>query len=114
MRVNKIVWDRLNSQWEILKTSAAYIHAEQRIVNEAAKGNDITGADSMSAKQHFEFDAFGEPLKRKTEIELLDEQMTALEQYGAELLEREDYRKLAEVKKTYEKLIMRWKQINKQ
>ena len=34
------------AQWEILKMRAAYIDAERLIIQEAEKGNDLTGAET--------------------------------------------------------------------
>ena len=82
--VNRIRFGKIYSQWEILKMRAAYIAAEQHIIQEAANGNDITGHDSgMTVDDHpdlripqddrfagWEVDAFGN-MKGIFESELL-------------------------------------------
>jgi len=47
MRANRITFDKLKAQWDILKMRSAYIDAERIIVEEASKGNDLTGFDSQ-------------------------------------------------------------------
>ena len=41
--VNRILFDKLKSQWDILKMSSAYILAERKIIEDAASGIDTTG-----------------------------------------------------------------------
>ena len=43
MRANAIQWPKIRLQWEILKMSSAYIHAEAKIINDAQNGIDTTG-----------------------------------------------------------------------
>ena len=80
--VNRITFGNIKSQWELLKMRAAYIMAEQMIIEEAAKGNDITGhdapkttniiftSDSTNPEEldNFSF-SFGEEPKPLTDIE---------------------------------------------
>ena len=79
--VNKITFGKIKSQYELLKMRAAYIMAEQMIIEEANKGNDLTGHDTPPATNIIftsdstspeEFDnftfSFGEP-KPLTDIE---------------------------------------------
>lgn len=47
MKENKITFDKIKAQWDILKMSSAYIKAEQHIIQEQANGNDITGASTL-------------------------------------------------------------------
>ena len=42
MKVNRITFDRIKAQYEILKMRAAYIAAEKLIIEEQINGNDIT------------------------------------------------------------------------
>ncbi len=66
-KANRILFDKIKMQWDILKMSSAYIHAESKIIGEAEKGNDLTGFtqhDSVSYTStpesfHFEVDNFG-------------------------------------------------------
>ncbi len=103
--VNRIRFDAIRTQWEILRMSAAYIHAEQRIVNEAAKGNDITGAGTEQVKfdfdpttpeqfHTFEVDGFGN-IRQYSEEEELIKQGLEVQAKLNKALEDEDYRKAA-------------------
>ena len=80
--VNKITFGKIKSQYELLKMRAAYIMAEQMIIEEANKGNDLTGHDTPPATNIIftsdstnpeEFDnfsfSFGEQPKPLTDIE---------------------------------------------
>ena len=54
MKVNRITFDKISAQWDILKMSSAYIHAERQIMDSASRGVDLTGADQNIK---FTFDA---------------------------------------------------------
>ncbi len=45
MRANKILFDKISAQYEILKMSAAYILAEQRLMANPSKGLDFNTDD---------------------------------------------------------------------
>ena len=41
--INRITFDKIKAQFEILKMRSAYIAAEKLLIQEATNGNDITG-----------------------------------------------------------------------
>ena len=110
MKENKITFDKIKAQWDILKMSSAYIKAEQHIIQEQANGNDITGAstlmqfDPMTPEEFHKVatDGFGN-IRNITPKELIKQKMNALEKQGRKLLEQEKYELFAELKEIYDK-----------
>lgn len=109
MKVNRITFDRLKAQYEILKMRAAYIAAEKLIIQESANGNDITGMhinyfEPMTPEEfhQYETDGFGN-IKNITPKELIKQKMDAIEKQGRKLLNEEKYELFAELKEIYEK-----------
>ena len=56
MRANRITFSNIKQQWELLKMKAAYIDAERTIMQEANRGNHITGFQDQQVS--FEVDGF--------------------------------------------------------
>ncbi len=54
MKVNKITFSKLYAQYELLKMRAAYILAEQSIIESASRGIDLTGYESSNYTIAFE------------------------------------------------------------
>lgn len=110
MKVNRIIFDKIKAQWDILKMRAAYIAAEKLIISEASQGNDITGIkiiqefEPMTPEEFHQYqtDGFGN-IKNITPKELIKQKMDALEKQGRKLLEQEKYELFAELKEIYEK-----------
>lgn len=110
MKVNRITFDRIKAQYEILKMRAAYIAAEKLIIEEQVKGNDITGVyttasfDPMTPEEFHKVatDGFGN-IRNITPKELIKQKMNALEEQGRKLLEQEKYELFAELKEIYDK-----------
>ena len=108
--INKITFDKLKAQWEILKMRSAYIAAEKLLIQEASEGNDPTGVNAikvfepMTAEEfhQYDVDAFGN-IKNKTPKEIIKEKMEALEKQGRKLLDQEKYELFAELKEIYER-----------
>ena len=103
MRLNRITFSKLKTQWDILKMRSAYILAERSIIESTNKGVDITGSDRMSEmgpQEFFEFESqvFGSKTKREEIIA----QMQALEDQGRILLDEEKYESLELIKKAWE------------
>ncbi len=113
--VNRIRFDAIRTQWEILRMSAAYIHAEQRIVNEAAKGNDITGASTppMDSEQffHAEVDGFGNIINHISEEEYLLAKGREIQDKLDKALEQEDYRKAAMLENVFKGLKIKYNKL---
>ena len=110
MKENKITFDKIKAQWDILKMSSAYIKAEQHIIQEQANGNDITGAstlmqfDPMTPEEFHKTvtDGFSN-IRNVIPKELIKNKMDALEEQGRKLLNQEKYELFAELKEIYEK-----------
>lgn len=110
MKANRITFDKVKAQWDILKMRAAYIAAERLIIQEAAEGNDITGLqviqtfDPMNAEEfhQYETDGFGN-IKNLTPKDLIKQKMIAIQEQANKLLEQEKYELVAELKEIYEK-----------
>ena len=110
MKVNRITFDRIKAQYEILKMRAAYIAAEKLIIEEQINGNDPTGVskyynfDPMTPEEFHKVatDGFGN-IRNVTPKELIKQKMDALEKQGRKLLEQEKYELFAELKEIYDK-----------
>lgn len=110
MKINKITFDKIKAQYEILKMRAAYIAAEKLIIEEQINGNDLTGVstiarfDPMTPEEFNKVvaDGFGN-IRNITPKELIKQKMDALEKQGVKLLEQEKYELFAELKEIYEK-----------
>ena len=110
MKINRITFDKIKAQYEILKMRAAYIAAEKLIIEEQIKGNDLTGVstihsfDPMTAEEFHKVvtDGFGN-IRNVTPKELIKQKMDALEKQGRKLLNEEKYELFAELKEIYEK-----------
>ena len=108
--INRITFDKLKAQFDILKMRSAYIAAERLIIEEGAKGNDITGMqviqtfEPMSPEEFNEYqvDGFGN-IRHSSPKEVILNKMNALEEQGRKLLEEEKYELFIELKELYEK-----------
>ena len=96
MKINKITFDKIKAQYEILKMRAAYIAAEKLIIEEQINGNDLTGVSTIASFDPMtpeEFnkvvaDGFGN-IRNVTPKELIKQKMDALEKQGIKLLNEE-------------------------
>lgn len=104
MKANRITFDKIKAQYDILKMRAAYISAEEYIVKQAANGIDITGMNTIEviSTEEFHTDGFGN-MRMLTPKEQIKNKMDALEEQGNELLAEEKYELFAELKEIYEK-----------
>ena len=104
--INRIAFDKLKIQWEILKARAAYFDAEQEIIGKLPKYDDsyIVSHEPMTPEEWhaYEVDGFGN-LKNITPKELIKQKMDALEKQGTKLLQEEKYELFAELKEIYER-----------
>ena len=94
MRVNKILFSKMNAQYEILKMKAAYILAERAIIGDPF----MTGwqAEPKTPQDQFIFD------NKEVEVDKLLTKMEHLEEQGRIALEEEDYKKLKVLKEVYD------------
>lgn len=108
--INRITFDRLKAQYEILKMRAAYISAEQYIVQQAAKGMDITGMQTieefnpMTPEEfhQYETDGFGN-IRHSSPKEVILNKMNAIIAKANKYLEEEKYELVQELKEIYER-----------
>jgi len=111
MKANRILFDKLKQQWDIIKMKAAYIEAEKTLITEAQQEVEWTGSlktievfDPMTPEEFHQYqtDGFGN-IKNITPKDLIKQKMDALEKQGRKLLEEEKYELFAELKEIYEK-----------
>lgn len=108
--INRITFDKLRMQFDILKMRSAYIEAEKMIIQQAASGNDITGTqiiqsfEPMSPEEfdQYAIDGFGN-IRHKSPKEVILNKMNALEEQGRKLLKEEKYELFAELKEIYDR-----------
>jgi len=109
VKVNKIKFDKIKAQYDILKMRAAYIAAEQHIIKNSSSGM----ADGI-AEIRYEHDMFGNVSAhtlsvRDMQIEKLEEQAANLEEAGRDFMKREEYLLYKKTKELWEKTM---KQLN--
>lgn len=105
MKVNRITFDKIKARWDILKMTAAYIAAEQQIIEEAKEHNwgvQVFGPVDAEQLHKFEYDAFGN-VKNNSAKELIGEKLKKLEEQGRKLLAQEKYELFIELKQIYDK-----------
>ncbi len=103
MKVNRILFDKLKKQWEILQASAALSHADQKFIEQTEVYFSENG---MDPKQFFEFetDGFGNVRNvssNEKEIQRLEAQIKEIEDQSRKLLEEEKYLLLQEMKEIW-------------
>ena len=100
MRVNKILFSKLRTQYEVLKMRSAYILAERDIVTSP----ELTGWEPQTPEAHHYSDleaGLRHSLKDAEASKLLTK-MERLEEQGREALENEDYEKMRLLKQVYD------------
>ena len=117
-KVNRIRWDKLKAQFEILKMKAAYIEAEKAIMlnpSLTSLNNDLdAGAvqiiqsfQPMSPEEFakFETDGFGNMKGvtiKELQIRELETALEKMEEQGRRLMDQEKYELMEELKELYE------------
>ncbi len=111
--INRITFDKIKAQFEILKMRAAYIEAEKLLIQEAADGNDLTGItgvkvisefEPMTPEEfhQFETDGFGN-IRHKSPKEVILNKMNEIAAKANKYLEQEKYELVQELKELYER-----------
>ena len=106
MKANRSRFSQIKQQFELKKMMAAYIGAEQQIIRESSNGM----ADGIGPEKfHFEFvqgddgELFVEQMTVKDmQIQKLEDQLAEMEETGRNLMEKENYELLNELKEIYE------------
>lgn len=108
--INRITFDKLKAQFDILKMRSAYIAAEKLIIEETAKGNDITGMqiiqtfEPMSPEEFHEYqvDGFGN-IRHSSPKEVILKKMNDIALKAEKYLQEEKYELLQELKEIYDR-----------
>lgn len=118
MKINRLQWDKLKPQWDILKMKSAYIEAEKSIVQDPSltawqdeMANNIKAVGPEEFWREFQgglvdlnkTPGYVEDAK-STERMLIREQILEIEEQGRKLLKEEKYELLQEAKEIWEKL----------
>ena len=108
MKINRIQFDKISAQWEILKMRAAYIDAERLIIEESETGMaDGLFVGEMTAK---DIAAMSNMTIKEAQIHKLERELGIMAQKHKILLENEQYELLAELQDWYDRTL---KQLNK-
>ncbi len=111
-KANRILFDRLELEWRCKLMRGANLIAQAMFEEEVVKNFEKEQEEHHKDLPHIEFtskvevDQFGN-IRNITEEDNLKEQLKKLEQQGKVLLEQEQYEALAELKKVYEILLKR-------
>jgi hypothetical protein len=108
--INRITFDKVKEQYDILKMRAAYIAAERLIISQAAEGNDLTGMhivesfEPMTPEEFhkYETDGFGN-IRHKSPKEVILDKMNDIALKANKYIEQEKYELVQELKELYEK-----------
>ena len=106
MKAHRSRFSQIKQQFELRKMMAAYIGAEQQIIQNSSNGM----ADGMTPEKfHFDFvqgedgEMFVEQVTVKDmQIRKLEEQLQEMEEQGRKLLENENYELLQELREIYD------------
>ena len=96
MKINRITFSKIKSQYELLKMRAAYILAEQTLMQEGAEQDqeyNWDGDSSYTISTTLTPEEYHRLNKRPSEKELLHEQLLVLEKSLKEAEAEEDYKK---------------------
>ena len=102
MKVNRIIFDEIKSQWDIVKMTSAYINAEKILIHKASESVETFEPMDTEEFHSYQVDGFGN-IKNLTPKDLIKQKMNALEEQGIKLLEEEKYELFTELKEIYEK-----------
>ena len=103
MKANRILFDRLKQQYDIIKMKSAYILAEREIVQNPS----LTQWEENTNVEEFHFlqDEFGNIRNvtlKELQIEKLETQLEELKKVGNELLAEEKYELMREAQELYD------------
>ena len=101
-KVNRITFDKIKAQFDILKMRAAYVAAEQYLIEEAERNYVEDPSNPI-----MEIDAFGNMKQitvREMQIAKLTEQLEQLIDAGNEMLKIENYEELAKLHNMYARI----------
>ena len=88
MKINRITFSKIKSQYELLKMRAAYIMAEQTLMqDEAQQDQEYNWNDSYTISTSLTPEEFNKLNKKPSQKELIHQQLLVLE---AQLKESED------------------------
>ena len=95
MKINRILFSKIKSQYELLKMRAAYILAERTLMEEESRGQQIDweGDSNYTISTSLTPEDFNRLNKKPTEKELVHEQLLVLEASLKEAEAEEDYNK---------------------
>ena len=107
--INRITFDKIKAQWEILKMRTAYIAAEKLLIQEASGTIDasdikITEFPPMTAEEFHQYqtDGFGN-IRHKSPKEVILDKMNDIAAKANKYLEQEKYELVQELKELYER-----------
>jgi hypothetical protein len=107
--INRITFDKIKAQWEILKMRTAYIAAEKLLIQEAsgtinASDMKIIEFPPMTAEEFhkYETDGFGN-IRHKSPKEVILDKMNDIVAKANKYLKQEKYELVQELKELYER-----------
>lgn len=108
--INRITFDKLKAQFDILKMRSAYIAAEKFLIQEAADGHDFTNFqvietfEPMTPEEFHQYqtDGFGN-IRHSSPKEVILKKMNDIALKAEKYLAEEKYELVQELKELYEK-----------
>ena len=98
MKINRITFSKIKSQYELLKMRAAYIMAEQTLMqDEAQQDQEYNWDDSYTISTSLTPEEFNKLNKKPSQKELIHEQLLVLEAALKEAEDNEEYEKCAPI-----------------
>ena len=92
MRINRILFSKIKSQYELLKMRAAYILAEKTLMQEEAQQDqEYNWDDSYTISTSLTPEEFNKLNKKPSQKELIHQQLLVLEAQLKEAEDREEY-----------------------
>ena len=95
MKINKIIFSKIKAQYELLKMRAAYIMAEDYLIDREEQGQEVNwnSDSSYTISTSLTPEEFNRLNKKPSEKELIHEQLLVLEASLKEAEAEEDYDK---------------------
>ena len=107
--INRLRFDKIKLQYDILKMRDAYIAAEQHILQNSINGF-ANGMSEDVVEERIIHDQFGNishqaMTMRDLQIEKLEQRAAELEKAGREFIKREDYLNVKKAKELWQKIM---------
>ena len=102
MKVNRMIFDKIKVQWEILKIASAITKHDQDTFPTDYEDYEFDTIEETKPKMSYRPSYYGPPLSKEEKVKKdLISQMKLMEDLGNSFIEEENYREVAECKKVW-------------